>query len=384
MIKNLILLFLFLLGIFITNQSFILGIIFYFSIILFLFKNQVYEKFQVESCNYNIPVYVIDKKPIIINIEEYQLCVPIPHEGENEEEERQEEQELIPVEESSLIISGNSNDNSISFSHSFPQIIKKIHKGDKLQFSGDIMDRNKTYTVSDNPTDTLIKLQESVPDFTMKKGTFIILFPSINENLSSIIFDKDVMTDNINEIDIANSEDDILISGIEKSRDKINNYHKVIVALRESIFNKEKQIDNNLTLISQNENTINNRSDYINFLKFAVDKGLQLDSNYSKSFSKKYNNLFGENNKLKKNNDRLNLSILENRKKINEFNKLICKEQYLLDKIISKFPKHNMTKVMNNIAIDIQNKNFYKFVNGCKVPIPPKVNNRKKCLPGKI
>ena len=59
------------------------------------------------------------------------------------------------------------------------------------------------------------------------------------------------MTDNINEIDIANSEDDILISGIEKSRDKINNYHKVIVTLRESIFNKEKQIDNNLTLISQ-------------------------------------------------------------------------------------------------------------------------------------
>lgn len=384
MIKNLILLFLFLFGIFITNYSFILGILFYFSIIFYFIKNQVFENFQVESCNYNIPVYVIDKKPIIINIEEYQLCEPLPHEGEFNIEEMEEEQELIPVEESTVIISGNSRDNSISFSHSFPEIKKKIHKGDKLQFSGDIMDREKTYTVSTTPTDSLINLEETVPDFVMKKGTFIILFPSINENLSSIIFDKDVMTHNINEIDKANSEDDILISGIEKSRDKINNYHNVIVALRESIFAKEKQIDNNLTLISKNKNTINNRSDYINFLKFAVDEGLQLDSNYSKSFSKKYNNLFHDNNKLKNNNDRLNLSILENRKKINEFNKLICKEQYLLEKIISKFPKHNMIKFMNNLSIDIQNKNFYKFVNGCKVPIPPKFSNKKKCLPRKL
>ena len=39
-----------------------------------------------------------------------------------------------------------------------------------------------------------------------------------------------------------------------------------------------------------------------------------------------------------------------------------------------------MTKVMNNIAIDIQNKNFYKFVNGCKVPVPPRVKRKNVYL----
>ncbi len=388
MIKNIILLFLFLLGIFVCQKSYGLAIIYYFSIILFFNKNyNVFENFRVETCNYNIPVYVVDNKPIIIKIDEYQLCRPnLPGEDSMEDltEDERNNLDYVSYEESSLIISGDSSTNTIHFSHPLPQI-KRIYKNEKLQFSGSPIDRNIIYTVAENVTGNSIILKEKIPNFEMNSGNFIILFPSITENVRSIIYDKNFMEENINSIDKANESDEILISTIEKARNKINKYHKEIVSLREQIRNNQQQIFENKTSIDQNLNIINNRSDYINFLKFSVDKGLQLDNNYSKEFSEKYNNLYIQNNDFDKKNDRLNLTNLENQKRIGHLNNLICKQESILKRVISKFPKHNLIKTINNEFIDTQNKSFYKFVNACSVP-DPRFNDRqkKKCLPKKI
>ena len=386
MIKNIILLFLFLFGILICQKSFSLGIIYYFCIVLFLNKNNnLSETFRVERCNYNIPLYVVDNKPIVIKIDDYQLChsnMTTEDSMEDLGEDEKENLDNVSYEESSLIISGDSGTNSINFSHPLPQI-KRIYEGEKLQFSGSPIDRNLIYTVSKNVTGTSIFLNEKVPNFEMRSGNFVILFPSITENVKSIIFDKDFMQKNQDLIDDANTSDEKLITTIEKVRDKVNKYHKEIVLLRDEIRNNEDEIFINKTIIDENLNIINNRSDYINFLRFSVDKGLQLDNNYSKEFSEKYNNIYIRNNDLERKINKLNLTNLEHKKKIGHLNNLICKQESILKRVIKKFPKDNFIKKFNNELINIQNKNFNKFVNACSVP-DPGFRDKKKCLPKKM
>lgn len=376
MLKD-ILFFIFLfLGIFVSQKNIILGIIYSFSLLLFRNKNNEY--FQTESCNYNIPLYVNENTPIVINIEEYELCVP---DGENEEEELN----YIPIEESSLIITGSSTKRTITFSHPIPSL-KNIFKGENVQFSGSIIDRETTYTVAEQPTTTTITLNESIPNFKLNKGTFIIMFPSINENLKSIVYHKSLLETNINDIDDRITDNKELLSIMDKSRHNINTYLNIILLLRKSIRNKTNQININSGKIVKNDNIISNRADYINFLGRAVNQGLILDEEYQNSFSDKYNKLKLENFELNRKNDRLNLSILEDKNKIRDYENLICKDQQIIDDLLKKFPENDLLIALNNAFIEIQNSNFNKFVNGCKVPPAPSIipNHKKQhCIPNK-
>ena len=109
----------YLIGIWVTQKNFMLGLLYYFSIILIsqkynrleLFSNHSgsdthtskYQDFSLANCNHNIPLYVTNGEFISIDLDFYQQCNKV-------KEEKKKNKPLNPcLEEENIEIDGSAS-----------------------------------------------------------------------------------------------------------------------------------------------------------------------------------------------------------------------------------------------------------------------------------
>lgn len=385
----------YLIGVWVVKKSFMLGLLYNFSIILIFqkhnrfefFNNYVkqdinkYQKMSLANCNYNIPLYVTNGEFISIDLDFYQQC--------NEESKPLKKSEpLDPCNDDDKVLNTSNKPqllNGISSQKSIyinPKIIldldlhNRIKKGDKITIDGTPVDPKKVYTVHDLEFETSqLKLNQQVPEFKMKKGTITIYFLNTHQTINNTVLDKGKMYQNINNIDkeITNDRDDM--SQIINLKNKIINNNKLINNLKQQNMINQNKIFKNKEMINEEQMQFNNFTFYIDKLENNPDLTLK---NIMQKTQKERNKIVSQIQNKKDQNEVLKNQIYTNKQTIINLRKENISYQDMIGKISNEMIQDSDIFTQNNQDISKQNNNFNKFISSCELESPQRMFPIKK------
>ncbi len=362
MLKNILFGVLLLLGIWVTQSSIPLGIIYNFCIILIFNYFYVFEGF--ETCNFNIPTSIVSDEPIII-----------PLEGSTSEYSEEEGQTLTV----------SSSNNTFTFGLDIPELPTKLKVGDQIRINGAQVNSSALFTVIDVTTNSF-RVQEPIgEDYYLTQGVIRINFELITSSNTSVIYNKKLMKKQVSQIDQHTSSNDTYFEEVADLRDIINEANETIQTETKKITQYQNKIEDNQSTIYSNNSIIQNRTDLVSFLNQAVANEVTPDTDYEKDFNQKYIKLGKKNIKIEESINYLNYQIMTSKDKIKKAYQTKCRSRQKIERLMTKINQNNRhSQVLNNSLIT-QNNNFDEFMNSCTVP-PAPVNHfssfsppKKKC-----
>jgi hypothetical protein len=315
----------------------------------------IYETFINHSCSANVPLYILNAKPIIINIDKY-----------NEDLDEEEELYTTSTKQIRMIAKSNSKTKTITFTMPVDDLLK-LKRGNKIKIAGSLINSSETYTIVKNPTKNVLVLLEEIPYFKMKSGIITITFSGINESEQLLIFDKQKSMDRLNNIDGLTTINEQQINKVDILKNDIVAFKRTIGQFENLIENYEDKIDKNKSTMLKNKMMVNTKSDYLKHMNNAIEQQLEINENTNKSFIEKYKQLEFVNSNLEKKNIELNMSILNSKQKISELNNNIHNNEKQILIILNELPETNDEIKENRDMMDIHDKNYYDFQNRCKV-----------------
>ena len=208
MLKNIVFCLLLLLGIWVTLQHVPLGIIYNFCLVFILDHFYVFEGF--DTCNFNIPNSIIDDTPITIQLGGGSSECPLeeggsPRQFSSEEQTSSEEPPSPEQPDSRQTLTVSSFDNSFNFNLAVPDLPKKLNVGDKITIRGAQVNNNTLFTVT-AVDEKYFKVEEPVGgDYYLYVGVVIINFDIKSMSSSFSVYDKNLMKEQVTQIDTYNS-----------------------------------------------------------------------------------------------------------------------------------------------------------------------------------
>ena len=240
-----------------------------------------------QNCGANIPLYILNAKPIIINIDKYNENII-----ENEEEDihgtvekakehttseyaQVEEVNYGTMEESTnaknvnntnrMVITSNTNTNTITSNIPINDLLK-LKKGNKINIFGTLINNSETFTIAKTPTKTELVLVESIPYFRMMTGLITITLSGTNENEQLFIFNKEASLKRLKNIDGLTEINEKQIDEIDRLKSEIVMLKKNINEFENLISSYEDDIETNKRKILDNKMLTHSKSDYLKFM----------------------------------------------------------------------------------------------------------------------
>lgn len=348
MLKNILFAFLLLLGIWVTQSSIPLGIIYNFCVILIFNYFYVFEGF--ETCNFNIPLSIISDTPIII-----------PLDGLTSE----------CAEEQGQSLTVSSEDNSFTFSLAIPELPNKLKVGDQIKINGAQVNNSILFTVTEVDT-TYFKVLEPVGgDYYLYQGVIRINFEIINTSTTSVIYNKKMMKEQVSEIDHNTSSNSNYFEKVYELKDIINEANQTIQTETKKINQYQNKIKSNQGIIYSNDSLIQNKTDLISFMNDSVANNSTPESGYEQEFNKEYIKLGKKNINLERSINYLNYQIEVSKEKIKKAYRTKCQARQKIEKIMIKINKNNRQSKLIDNSLSNQNTNFANFLSSCTIPEPP-------------
>lgn len=359
MLKNILFGVLLLLGIWVTQSSISLGIIYNFCVILIFNYFYVFEGF--ETCNFNIPTSIVSDEPIII-----------PLEGSTSE---------YPQEEGQTLTVSSSN-NTFTFGLDIPELPTKLKVGDQIRINGAQVNSSALFTVIDVTTNSF-RVQEPIgEDYYLTQGVIRINFELITSSNTSVIYNKKLMKKQVSQIDQHTSSNDTYFEEVADLRDIINEANETIQTETKKITQYQNKIEDNQSTIYSNNSIIQNRTDLVSFLNQAVANEVTPDTDYEKDFNQKYIKLGKKNIKIEESINYLNYQIMTSKDKIKKAYQTKCRSRQKIERLMRKINQNNRNSQVLNNSLITQNNNFDEFMNSCTVP-PAPVNHFSSFSPPK-
>ena len=275
-------------------------------------------------------------------------------------------------------------DNSFNFNLAVPDLPKKINVGDKITIRGAQVNNSTLFTVT-AVDEKYFKVEEPVGgDYYLYVGVVIINFDIKSMSSSFSVYDKNLMKEQVTQIDTYNSNNYSYLEEIGSLKEIINTANETIQKEETNISAYNEQKNKNQSTIDSNRLIIQNKADLISFRNNAVSNNAPIDPNYAESFNQKYIQLGLENTKLDNDNTTLSYQIVVSQNKISEAYKTKCQSRKKIDEMLLKINKNTKKSLDINDSVTKQNDSFQTFMNSCTVPPAPTINfgptsKSKKC-----